>query len=180
MRYSLAQRTLHWLIGLIVLGTLTSGMIFAILEFDGTRATFGEAGTNLLYKYHKTFGVIVLSLMLVRVAVKLRSVRPPYDPPLSRFNRIASSSLHRFFYAALILLPVSGWLGTGASGFPVEFFDWTLPSVLSKNKTVGEILFGVHGTIGWLVLIGVIVHIGAALKHWLVDRDSVMRRISLF
>jgi cytochrome b561 len=77
-------------------------------------------------------------------------------------------------------MAVLGWLGTGAGGFPVQFFEWNLPGILSKNKELGEVLMELHGICGWVILIVVLAHIGGALKHWLVNRDGVMARMGFF
>ena len=53
-------------------------------------------------------------------------------------------------------------------------------SQLGKDKELGALLYQLHGICGWLVLILVAAHIGAALKHWLVKRDGLMERMSLF
>lgn len=176
-RYALSQRLLHWLIALMVLGVLAVGMIFAILEFDGTLATFGKDTTNALYKYHKTFGVIILAAMIVRIAVKLACGKPDYAVPLTRFEHVASNAVHGLLYLLLILQPVVGWLATGASGYPVEFFGWTLPPILGKDKETGEFLYGLHGVFGWMLLILVGLHIAAALKHTFVNRDGLLWRM---
>ena len=176
-RYALSQRVLHWLIALMMLGTLAVGMIFAILEFEGTLETFGKDATNMLYKYHKTFGVIILAAMLVRIVVKLRLGKPDYATPLTRFEHIASNAVHGLFYLLIPIQAVLGWLATGASGYPVEFFNWKLPPILGKDKELGTLLYELHGIVGWLLLILVAVHIGAALKHAVLKRDGVLSRM---
>ena len=181
MRYTLIQRLLHWGIALMVLGVLTIGLIFSIWDgFAGTKAAFGAEMTNLFYKYHKTFGILVLAAMVVRLVVKLRQGKPDYAQPLKRFDHIASNAVHGMLYLLLLVMPVLGWLGTGAGGFPVQFFDWNLPGILAKDKALYELLMEIHGICGWLVLILLIAHIGGALKHWLINRDGVMGRMSLF
>ena len=180
-RYALIQRLLHWAIALVVLGALAIGLIFAIYDgFAGTKEAFGEATTNLFYKYHKTFGVIILFAMIVRILVKLRLGKPAYAQPLSRFEHVASNAVHGLLYLGLLIMPVLGWLGTAAGGFPVQFFGWTLPGLIGKDKALYEILMEFHGVIGWIMLICVLMHIGGALKHWLVNKDGVMTRMSLF
>ncbi|MEM9062117.1 MAG: cytochrome b [Pseudomonadota bacterium] len=179
-RYSLAQRVLHWVIAVMVLGALTVGWTLGTLGFQSTVETFGQAMTNTLYKYHKTFGILILGLMLIRIVLKLVLPSPAYDPPLSRFDRIASGAVHGVLYVALVGMAVTGWLGTGASGFPVEFFEWELPKVLDKDRAVGTLLiYTVHGVFGYVITLCVFLHIGGALKHWLVNKDGVMGRMSL-
>ncbi len=180
-RYALTQRLLHWLIAFMVLGTLAVGLIFSIYDgFDGTKAAFGAELTGLFYKYHKTFGVLILGFMTIRILVKLMLGKPDYVQPLTRFEHIASNAVHGLLYLLLLAMPVLGWLGTGAGGFPVQFFDYKLPGILAKDKELYSILMELHGICGWLILIFVSIHIGAALKHWLVKRDGVMSRMSLF
>ncbi len=180
IRYTLVQRLLHWLIALLVLGLLAVGMIFFFLDFEGTKNTFGREVTDALYTYHKTFGILVLALMILRVALRVVLGAPPYAPPLPAFLRVASHAVHGFLYLALLAMPVVGWLATAAGGYPVQFFDWTLPGLVAKDKALAETLFWLHGALGWVIIGLLVVHIGAALMHWLVKRDGVMARMSLF
>ena len=180
-RYALSQRLLHWIIALIVLGVLAVGLIFSIYDgFKGTKEAFGDQLTGMFYKYHKTFGIVILFAMILRIIVKLIKGKPEYSQELSKFDRIASNSVHGLLYVLLVAMPILGWLGTGAGGFPVQFFEWNLPGILAKDKELYGTLMELHGICGWLVLICVILHIGGALKHWLINRDGVMQRMSLF
>lgn len=81
---------------------------------------------------------------------------------------------------ALVAMPVIGWLATAAGGYPVEFFGWTLPGIIGKDQALSESLFFVHGVVGWALLGLIVLHVAGALRHWLVKRDGVMARMSLF
>src|SRR5699024_6827369 len=111
-RYKLIQRILHWAVALIVLWQVAVGLTFMVLEFEGTLATFGEDATNFLYKYHKSFGILVLILMLARLCIRLAVGRPDYHPPLTPVERRLSGAVHSGLYAALIAQPVIGWAAT--------------------------------------------------------------------
>jgi cytochrome b561 len=88
--------------------------------------------------------------------------------------------VHGLLYVALLAQPILGWLATAAGGYPVQFFAWNLPGLIGKDKTLSETLFSLHGVVGW-VLVGLLVlHIGGAMQHWLMKRDGVMQRMSLF
>ena len=179
-RYSLIQRLIHWLVAVVAIGVLAAGMVLGILGFDGVKATFGMDATNLIYKYHKTFGVVLLGLMTLRLVVKRLIGRPPHVPPLARWQRVASEAVHGLLYLALLVQPVLGWAATAAGGYPVEFFGWVLPGFLGKDPELSKALYGLHGLVGVTILGLLAVHIGAALLHGLVLRDGVMRRMSLF
>ena len=73
-----------------------------------------------------------------------------------------------------------GWLATAAGGYPVQFFDLNLPGLIGKDRALAETLFWLHGLLGWLIIGLIAVHVGAAMMHWLVKRDGVMARMSLF
>ena len=179
-RYTLVQRLLHWLIAVLLAVVLGVGMTLGFLGFDGTKAAFGGEVTNALYTYHKTFGVVILALMVLRLGVRLVVGAPAYRVPLTGFEHMASGAVHGLLYLALLIMPVLGWLGTAAGGYPVQFFGWTLPGLIGKDKALGETLFFLHGLVGWVILGLVILHIGGAMRHWLVKRDGVMARMSLF
>jgi cytochrome b561 len=179
-RYTLIQRLVHWAVAVIAICVLIVGLILGILGFDGVKETFGIEVTNLLYKYHKTFGVVLLGLMTLRIVLKLTLGQPEYDPPLPSFNKSASAAVHGLIYVALLVQPVLGWLATAAGGFPVEFFSYKLPGLISKDPELSKTLYGLHGSVGWLLIVLITIHIGAALMHRYVKRDTVMHRMSLF
>ncbi len=179
-RYSLAQRLLHWLIALLAIPALGVGMTLGWLGFDGARDSFGIDITNALYLGHKTAGVLILLLMTLRLVLRLALGTPPPVPTLTRFERIASRAVHDLLYLVLLALPVVGWLATAAGGYPVQFFAWNLPGLIAKDPALSETLFQLHGVLGWALLALLALHIAGALMHWLIKRDGVMRRMSLF
>ena len=176
-RYPAIQRLIHWVVGLIVIGVLCGGLIIYTLGYKGVVDTFGQDMTNMIYKYHKTFGIVALALMIVRVIVKIRMGKPDYATPLTTFEKAASGSVHGLLYVCLIAMPILGWLATGASGYPVEFFNWTLPPLIGKDKELGETLYMLHGYVGFAILFLLFMHIGAALMHGIVKKDGVLQRM---
>ena len=161
----------------MVIGVLCGGLIIYTLGYRGVVEAFGQDMTNMIYKYHKTFGVLVLVLMVVRVIVKGIMGKPPYATPLPSFEKAASGSVHGLLYLCLIAMPILGWLATGASGYPVEFFNWNLPPLIGKDKELGETLYMLHGYVGFAILGLLILHIGAALMHGIVKKDGVLQRM---
>ncbi len=154
-------------------------MTLGFLGYDGVKETFGNDITNALYTYHKTFGVMILALMMVRLALRLVLGAPPYRPPLARLERVASRLVHGLFYVALLAMPVIGWLATAAGGYPVQFFGWNLPGFIGKDKELSETLFALHGFLGWAILGLIVLHVAGAMRHWVIKRDGVMARMSL-
>ena len=178
-RYGPVQRLIHWTVALIVVALLAIGFTLGTLGFEGARDAFGIDTTNLLYKYHKTFGVILLGLMTVRLVLRLAKPPPPYDPPIPSFFRTAGRINHLALYALLIAQPVVGWAATASGGFPIEFFEAELPPLLSKDEALSQTLYDVHLALGAAILALAALHVSAALMHWLGRRDGVMQRMTL-
>lgn len=178
--YNLIQRLLHWTIALLVLSLICVGLLIGQLEFDGLKNTFGIDATNLIYKIHKSFGVLVLGLMVLRIIVRLLAGRPEYSEPLPLPTRIASETVHGLFYIALIAMPVLGWLATAAGGYPVEFFSTNLPGLIGKDKALSDMLYEWHEIVGYVIIGLVGLHVMGAMYHRLIRKDRIMGRMSLF
>lgn len=177
-RFTLTQRLLHWLIALFVFGLLAIGFTLWTLGYDGAVANFGNDITNAMYKYHKTFGILVLLLMLGRVALRRLYPAPPYEPPIGGLERFVGGTTHLLFYILLIGMPIGGWIATAAGGYPIQFFEFTLPGLVPKDTELSNLAFTLHGIGGLIIVALLVLHIGAALRHWRL-KDNVMTRISL-
>lgn len=180
VRYHWLLRLLHWIIALIVLALLASGMLIWFLGFEGVTQLLGEISRNMLYEYHKTFGMIVLVLMLIRLFVRFETGKPAYVNPPALAVRVLSALVQYLFYVLLIAQALIGIMATDALNFPLEFFHWDLPQFIAKDEGMGKALYEAHAWIGWALVILVVLHIGGALKHWLFMRDGVMGRMRPF
>jgi cytochrome b561 len=170
---------LHWLIALLVFGLLAIGLLLGNVGYDGLVESVGGEVTGMLYKYHKTFGIILLGLMVVRVILKRTLGSPKYDPPMHGVQHLAAVSVHVLLYVSLIAMSIAGWLATATGGFPVQFFDIDLPGLIGKNAELYPIFKQAHAWIGWFILGLIVVHVAAGLYHWKVKKDGIMERISL-
>jgi len=179
-RYIYPHRLLHWSVAGVVLLSLTSGLTIGFLGFNGATDLLGQVLTNVLYGSHKTLGVLILLLMILRVITRLAFAVPDHVPPLNTFQRVVSKSVQSLLYLALIAMPVIGWAGTASGGYPVEFFIWHLPGFIGKDKQLSELLFVLHEWLGWIILALVVLHVTGAMFHWKIKRDNVMKRMSLF
>lgn len=180
VRYHWLLRLLHWIIGLIVLALLASGLLIWFLGFEGVTHLLGEASRNMLYEYHKTFGMIVLVLMLIRLFVRFETGKPSYVNRPALAVRALSAVVQYLFYILLIAQALIGIMATDALNFPLEFFHWNLPQFIAKDEGMGKALYEAHAWIGWGLVILVVLHVGGALKHWLFMRDGVMGRMRPF
>ena len=167
-------KLLHWLVALLVLGQLAVGLSMVWLVTD-LGAKFQ------LYQLHKSFGVLVLSLVLVRLVWRRLNATVPVLPEgLRPWERRAAVLTHRGFYVLLILLPITGWLVASASplGIPTVVFGlFTLPNPIGANAALESVMSVVHGSLAVLLVATLALHVGAALKHHFVLRDDVLTRM---
>jgi cytochrome b561 len=93
----------------------------------------------------------------------------------------AANIVHFLLYALTLTIPVSGWLMSSASGFQVVYLgQFPIPDLLPKDKNMAEQLKHLHEALNWLMLALVALHAAAALKHHMLDRDDVLRRMLPF
>lgn len=168
--YPSTSKWLHWLIAACVLTMIPIGIVMGRLGQGPTQDT--------LYLLHKSFGILVLVLMLLRLLNRIAVGAPAPEPSLARWQRAASSATHGLLYVLLLLMPIGGWLANSAYGAATPFFGlFELPNLVPKNQALADKLFAGHRLMGIVVAAIVLVHIGAALQHFFFHRDRVLQRM---
>jgi cytochrome b561 len=171
--YSGAQKALHWLIALMVLILLPVG----IYMVQRGAATNFDAMTNSLYTAHKSFGFLVLLLVIWRVVLRLTRGAPAPLSTLTAFEVFASETVHKLIYVLIVLVPLFGW--AYVSSFPATgvFFGLNLPSIVPVDKGLAQIFGPLHKFSAYALAFLLVMHIGAAIMHRLVKKDGVMSRM---
>lgn len=171
--YSGSQKLLHWVIALMVLVMIPVGVYMVRRGL----ATNFDAVTNQLYTAHKTFGALILLLMIARIAVRFSHGTPAPEPSLNRLQVIAAESVHGLIYLALLVIPVLGWLGVSAYGARGLLGGWELPALLAQNEDLAKVILKYHGyaAFGLVLLLG--AHVGAAFLHRFILKDGVVQRM---
>lgn len=181
-RYSAVAITLHWLIALLILGNI-------VLAWTFQNTPQGLLWFNLI-QLHKSVGITVLVLSLARLGWRLLNPPPPEPATLQPWEHIASRVVHWGFYVIMLGMPLSGWVLVSAStkGLPTLLYGkipWphigpvhALP--LDARKVWSGNAANTHEVLAWLAYLLIVLHVGAALKHWLIDRDTVIGRMVPF
>ena len=171
--YSGLQKLIHWVMALFVLTLIPVGFIMVARG----KATNFDATTNDLYTAHKTFGFVVLLLMVLRIVVRIMQGTPAHEASLNRLQIIASKAVHELLYLMLLIVPMLGWLGVSAYGARGLLGGFALPEILIKNEGLAKVLLAYHGyaALALVALLG--AHIGAALLHRFILKDGVMKRM---
>jgi cytochrome b561 len=168
--YPATSKWLHWLIALCVL--TTAPVAIAMVQLSPGALQDG------LYSFHKSLGVLILILMLLRLINRLAVGAPPPAPGIEPWQQAVSSLVHTALYVLLLAMPVVGYLANCAYGAPTPFFGlFDVPPAIGKNVDLAMQLFTLHRWAGWLVVALAGMHIGAALFHYVVRRDGVLQRM---
>jgi cytochrome b561 len=180
-RYGSVARGLHWIVAALVVVQFLLAPIPEDLPRDiHVDAPFGLDKLGLLAQ-HKSFGMTVLMLMVVRVLWRWRNKPPAFPETMKPAARFLARATHIAFYVILIAMPLSGWMMTSAKGASSSWFGlWNWPSPISQNDHAFEPLRMMHGILSRLLFVLALIHVAAALKHHFWNKDGVLMRMLPF
>lgn len=172
-RYTSTAVALHWL----MFGLIASGFALAVYMTG-----LPPSPQKLKYfSWHKWIGITVFMLVIARLAWRLTHPAPALPAMMPAWQQRAAALTHAALYALVLVIPPTGWLYSSASGVPTVFLGlFQLPDLLAEDKALAGQLKLVHAALNYTMLTLVVIHIAAALKHHLVDRDDVLRRMLPF
>jgi cytochrome b561 len=169
--YDRAQRTLHWLMAALILAAIPLGLA----------ALWLPAGTPprvALLMAHKSLGMTVLVLAVLRLAYRAAVGAPPYAEPLTPLLRAAALVAHFALYTLMVALPVVGYVASTAGGREVSWFGlFVWPALAPQDKALAHLAAQAHFWLGWTIIAIIALHLAAAAWHLLVRRDEVFARM---
>ena len=174
--YGAVARSLHWLTALLILASIGLGLYADSLPTDGAEALAAKVQA---FSVHKTLGIAAFGAAVLRILWALTQPRPAPIHPDRRAETFAADLVHWALYAAMILMPLSGWVHHAAlDGFaPILWpFGQGLPFV-PKSEIVAEAAGSLHWLMSKLLIASVALHVLGALKHALIDRDGTLSRM---
>ncbi|HSD61068.1 MAG TPA: cytochrome b [Burkholderiales bacterium] len=169
-RYTAPAIALHWVIALSILGTFALGLYMHDLSLSPTKLR--------LYSWHKWAGVTLFLLASARLLWRVTHRPPPLPETTPPLQRLAAAGAHHLLYVLTFAVPLTGWLMSSALGFQTVWFGvLPIPDLLPKDPDLGELLKALHQNLNFLMAAVVAAHAAAAVKHHVIDRDDVLRRM---
>lgn len=168
--YSAVSKWVHWIVALCILGLIPVGVIMQKV---------GEGPLqDRLYDLHRSTGILVLALAVLRVAARIAYGVPHPARTLTPLELAASTAAHRTLLILIFVMPIVGWLMMSAYGADVPIFGlFTLPRILPESEATYTALSWTHFALGLLMALVILAHVGGALMHALVKRDGVIQRM---
>jgi cytochrome b561 len=159
----------HWLLALLIAANFSLGVYMHDLPLSPTRLR--------LFNWHKWAGITILALSALRLGWRLGHA-PPADAPMPAWQRTAAHTVHRLLYVLFFAVPLAGWGYSSATGFPVVWFGvLPLPDWVPVDRALADALKATHKGLALTLGVLVLLHVAAALKHQLIDRDGLLRRM---
>jgi cytochrome b561 len=168
-RYSKGAIILHWLMAVMIIGNLAGGFLHDFVPTEGGQRA-------LVMGLHKSFGLTIIALTLVRLGWRLANVPPPLPGYFTRGERLLAKAAHWGFYIAMLALPLSGWAAADRNDRPLAWFGLPVPK-FGLDKANGSAANELHELLGWVMLALLALHIIGIIKHWIMDRDNLMPRM---
>jgi cytochrome b561 len=168
--YGILAQVLHWCVAIFILIQIALGLYAASLPLSLARLQWLST--------HKSVGLSLLVLMILRGLWRWRDPPPALPDTMPRWEQRAAYAMHGALYIVPVLAIVAGWLYASATGLSVNWFGFILiPDLIEKNAALAPLLKLSHQALVGLLVLLLIGHVGAALRHALVLRDTVMQRM---
>ncbi|KCZ64100.1 hypothetical protein L53_06265 [Hyphomonas sp. L-53-1-40] len=169
-RYTIVAITLHW-----VMAALLLFMIWLGWNMDDNEVRF---------QLHKSIGILLLFLSLVRVIWRVMNPPPPLPEEMPAHEKLASHLVHMAFYGLMVILPLAGWLLVSTSKFKVptvlfETVSWPhLPAPDFLRGDIAHVIIeNIHSKGAWVLIILLGLHVAGAVKHEFAAEDGVLKKM---
>ena len=178
IRYGDTAIIFHWLIALLIIALLAVGKFMTGLDEN-------DPFRYVLTQWHKSFGIAVLVLSVLRLLWRFTH-KPPAEPDyLPNWQKHISGLVHLAFYGLMFALPITGWIMVSASPLNLDtvlfgVIPWPhLPPFadLANKESIAASFHDYHEIASTILILLVLAHIGAALKHQFIDKDGILRRM---
>jgi len=171
MRYSKVAVVFHWLIASLIFAQITLGLWMITLPKSppGLRASW--------FNLHKSLGITLGILILLRIIWRLKNKPPEFPYIFSRSQMMLAKFGHFLLYVSMVAMPVSGFLGSSFSKYPIQFFNHALPRLFEPDNQLKDIFSEIHFYSLWLLIGLIVIHISALVKHAIIDRTNLLQRM---
>jgi cytochrome b561 len=170
-KYTLPQRSLHWITAIAVIGLFAMGLWMTGLDYY-------DAWYHKAPFWHKSVGLLLAALVVLRLALRVIQGRPlPLGTHLP-WERILATLTHAALYLLLFGAFISGYLIATADNRPAPFFGLVdVPALIRAFDHQEDIAGEIHEFCAWGLVVLAGLHALAALKHHFIDKDTTLRRM---
>lgn len=169
-RYGAVSQLLHWTVVALVITQFVLGFTAAGMPISIQRL--------VLLARHKSFGMTILALVILRLLWRLFSPAPALPASMQPLQKTAAHLSHALLYGLLIAMPIVGWITSSASHLTVSWFGlFAFPNLVGPDPQLAKLAKATHAAMAWVLLATASLHALAALWHHFMLKDSVLLRM---
>ncbi|MGH8716930.1 MAG: cytochrome b [Burkholderiales bacterium] len=169
-RYALSAIVLHWL--LVALVFALYGLGWYMVEIPK-----GTPPVAWFYNLHKSIGVVAAVPIVWLIYWRATHQVPPLPGSMPRWKVKAAEANHLLFYICLVVMTLSGFIESNFTKYGVKFFGYQLPLLGWEDKTIYYLFNRIHVYTSYFFAALIAVHVAAALRHLLLEKDGVFQRM---
>lgn len=169
-RYARAAVVLHWILALLVLALIATGWYMVGIPKNTPQRAF-------YFNLHKSLGILTAIFIVLLIVWRVRHAAPPLPSAMPGWERMAAQLNHELFYAFMVLMTLTGYLTSSFSKFGPKLFGIALPHWGWDDAALRGNFAAVHRIAALVFAALIAIHIAAALKHLLIDKDGVFQRM---
>jgi len=170
-RYTKTAIALHWLLALGILLQIGLGLFLGEIPR-------GSPERSAWVNFHKSIGITLAALIVVRLAWRITHQPPPLPGAMPAWERIAAHANHALLYVCMVGMPLTGYIASNFSKFGIKFFGLALLAPWGiDDKRIYTVFNSAHKFLALVFVALIVLHVAAALKHALVERDGIWRRM---
>jgi cytochrome b561 len=169
-RYERTAVVLHWIVALLIIALIATGWYMVGIPKNTPERAF-------FFNLHKSQGIVTAIFIVVLVVWRIRHVAPPLPSATPKWERMAANLNHRLFYVLMVLVTLTGYLTSSFSGYGPKLFGIALPHWGWEDPALRGSFTAAHRITALIFAVLITIHIAAALKHLLVDKDGVFQRM---
>jgi cytochrome b561 len=169
-RYGAVAMLFHWLLAVMIVLALLLGWYMADLPFSLARVK--------LFNWHKWLGMTIMLVAALRLLWRLSRPAPALPGTMASWELLLAHVSHASMYILFFAVPLIGWARSSAAGFPIVYFGLVrLPDFVDKDKALAASLTQAHAIAAYTLAALIVLHVAAAIKHAIIDRDGVISRM---
>lgn len=166
----------HWTIAICFL--ISSGIACYLFALDRFTSEADERAFLSVIFWHKSFGALVFFLAFFSIYWRMKNRPPELPERLPGWQHKATDIMHWLLFAMMIIVPVTGLIGTEIGNYKFSFFYlFDIPHFYPADKELADIPYAIHIYIVWVAAVLLLIHIGASLLHHFYYRDNILRRM---
>jgi cytochrome b561 len=178
VKYDRVQIILHWLIAALILAMIALGLYMVELPKQSELPPGEESIRAAYFLIHKSLGLTVAVLVVLRIIWRLTHIAPALPDTVSKWQQRAAGAVQGLLYAAMIAMPLSGYLQSMFSKYDTKFWGFVLPRVAEADNAMRDKFSEIHEILAFIFIGLIVLHMAAAVKHY-IERSAISKRMSL-